>query len=49
VAQPLDPLWFKDTVVYELHVKTFSDGNGDGIGDFTRLTQELDYLDSACH
>ena len=28
------PLWFKDAVIYQLHVKTFADNNGDGIGDF---------------
>ncbi len=39
-----DPLWFKDAVIYELHVKTFYDSNGDGIGDFTGLTEKLDYL-----
>lgn len=39
-----DPLWFKDAVVYELHVKAFHDANGDGIGDFRGLTEKLDYL-----
>jgi len=39
-----DPLWYKDAIIYELHVKTFCDGNGDGIGDFTGLTGKLDYL-----
>ncbi len=29
-----DPLWYKDAIIYELHVKTFQDSNGDGIGDF---------------
>lgn len=29
-----DPLWYKDAVIYELHVRAFSDGNADGIGDF---------------
>jgi maltose alpha-D-glucosyltransferase / alpha-amylase len=29
-----DPLWYKDAVFYELHVKAFHDSNGDGIGDF---------------
>jgi len=38
------PLWFKDAVIYELHVKTFQDGNGDGIGDFAGLRQRLDYF-----
>jgi maltose alpha-D-glucosyltransferase / alpha-amylase len=39
-----DPLWYKDAVIYELHVRTFSDSNGDGIGDFRGLTAKLDYL-----
>jgi maltose alpha-D-glucosyltransferase / alpha-amylase len=39
-----DNLWYKDAVVYQLHVRTFSDSNGDGIGDFAGLTQRLDYL-----
>jgi maltose alpha-D-glucosyltransferase/alpha-amylase len=40
-----DPLWFKDAVFYELHVKAFCDGNDDGIGDFLGLIQKLDYLE----
>jgi maltose alpha-D-glucosyltransferase/alpha-amylase len=36
--------WYKDAVIYELHVRAFNDGNGDGIGDFIGLTQKLDYL-----
>ncbi len=39
-----DPQWYKDAVVYELHVKAFFDSNGDGIGDMAGLTQKLDYL-----
>ncbi|MDB6075763.1 MAG: treS, partial [Verrucomicrobiaceae bacterium] len=39
-----NPLWFKDAVIYELHVKTFQDGDGDGIGDFRGLLQRLDYF-----
>ncbi|MBI2818626.1 MAG: maltose alpha-D-glucosyltransferase [Acidobacteria bacterium] len=39
-----DPLWFKDALIYELHVRTFFDSNNDGIGDFPGLTQKLDYL-----
>ncbi|MFH1876180.1 MAG: alpha-amylase family glycosyl hydrolase [Candidatus Omnitrophota bacterium] len=38
--------WFKDAVIYELHVKTFFDSNGDGIGDFKGLTSKLEYLSS---
>src|SRR4029078_8166155 len=39
-----DPLWYKDAVIYEAHVKSFYDSNNDGIGDFNGLTQKLDYL-----
>ncbi|GIW48084.1 MAG: trehalose synthase [Deltaproteobacteria bacterium] len=40
-----DPLWYKDAIVYELHIKAFYDSNGDGIGDLKGLTQKLDYLE----
>ncbi|RUL85926.1 maltose alpha-D-glucosyltransferase [Tautonia sociabilis] len=39
-----DPLWYKDAIIYELHVRAFFDSNGDGIGDFPGLTEKLDYL-----
>jgi maltose alpha-D-glucosyltransferase / alpha-amylase len=39
-----DPLWYKDAVIYELHVRAFHDYDGDGIGDFQGLTEKLDYL-----
>ncbi|MDQ6676585.1 MAG: maltose alpha-D-glucosyltransferase [Acidobacteriota bacterium] len=39
-----DPLWYKDAIVYELHVRAFFDSNGDGMGDFAGLTAKLDYL-----
>src|SRR5579884_3728921 len=39
-----EPLWFKGAVFYEVHVRSFFDGNGDGIGDFRGLTEKLDYL-----
>ncbi len=39
-----NPLWFKEAVIYQLHVKTFQDSDGDGVGDFTGLLQRLDYL-----
>jgi maltose alpha-D-glucosyltransferase/alpha-amylase len=39
-----DNLWYKDAIIYQLHVRTFCDSNGDGIGDFVGLTQRLDYL-----
>ncbi len=38
------PLWYKDAIVYEVHVRAFHDANGDGIGDFRGLTEKLDYL-----
>src|SRR5687768_11623003 len=44
VAAPDDPLWYKDAVIYELHVRGFADSDGDGIGDFRGLTGKLDYL-----
>src|SRR5262245_15268996 len=40
-----DELWFKDAIIYQLHVKAFADSNGDGIGDFAGLTEKLDYLE----
>ena len=39
-----DGLWFKDAIIYQLHVKAFRDSNGDGVGDFAGLTERLDYL-----
>ncbi len=36
--------WYKDAIIYELHIKAFCDGNGDGIGDFKGLLEKLDYL-----
>jgi maltose alpha-D-glucosyltransferase/alpha-amylase len=39
-----DPLWYKDAVIYETHVKAFHDANGDGIGDLRGLIDKLDYL-----
>ena len=45
-GRPLDddPLWYKDAIIYELHVRTFYDSDGDGIGDFRGLIEKLDYL-----
>src|SRR5690242_6368814 len=43
-TEPTDPLWYKDAIIYELHVKTFHDSDGDGIGDFRGLIEKLDYL-----
>ncbi len=39
-----DPLWYKDAVVYELHVRSFFDSNGDGVGDFAGLIEKLDHI-----
>ena len=39
-----DSLWYKDSIIYQLHVRTFYDSNADGIGDFPGLTQKLGYL-----
>jgi len=39
-----DSLWYKNAVIYQLHVRTFCDSNGDGIGDFRGLTSRLGYL-----
>src|SRR3954453_16911393 len=41
---PPDPLWYNDAIIYELHVKTFNDSNGDSIGDFRGVIENLDYL-----
>ena len=41
-----DPLWYKDAVIYQAHVRSFSDSTNDGVGDFPGLTQKLDYLQS---
>ncbi|MHA7838472.1 MAG: maltose alpha-D-glucosyltransferase, partial [bacterium] len=39
-----EPLWYKDAILYELRVRSFQDGDGDGIGDFQGLKERLDYL-----
>ena len=39
-----DPLWYKDAIIYELHVRAFADGNADGIGDLGGLIERLDYI-----
>src|SRR6188768_3904395 len=39
-----DAEWYKDALIYELHVRAFADSNGDGIGDFAGLIDKLDYL-----
>lgn len=44
IQEEEDPLWYMDTIIYEVDVKGFYDSNGDGIGDFKGLTQKLDYI-----
>jgi maltose alpha-D-glucosyltransferase / alpha-amylase len=44
LAGSAETLWYKDAIIYQLHVRTFCDSNGDGIGDFPGLMQKLDYL-----
>jgi maltose alpha-D-glucosyltransferase/alpha-amylase len=41
-----DPLWYKDAIVYQIHVKSFRDSDRDGFGDFNGLVQKLDYVQS---
>jgi maltose alpha-D-glucosyltransferase/alpha-amylase len=43
---PDDPLWYKDAVVYQIHVKAFRDSTRDGYGDFNGLLSKLDYIQS---
>ena len=43
-SSAVDPLWYQDAVIYQLHIKAFFDSNGDGIGDFRGLTSKLDYV-----
>ncbi|MDX1653856.1 MAG: maltose alpha-D-glucosyltransferase [Candidatus Competibacteraceae bacterium] len=39
-----DPLWFKDAIIYQLHIKAYNDSNNDGYGDFKGLMHKLDYI-----
>ncbi|RYJ03624.1 MAG: maltose alpha-D-glucosyltransferase, partial [Acetobacteraceae bacterium] len=41
---PQDPHWYRDAVIYQLHIKSFFDANDDGVGDFAGLLQKLDYI-----
>jgi maltose alpha-D-glucosyltransferase/alpha-amylase len=45
-AMSEDALWYKDAIIYQLHVKSFYDANGDGIGDLAGLNQKLDHIAS---
>src|SRR2546427_5675611 len=40
-----DRFWYKNAIIYEVHVRAFPDSNADGIGDFRGLTQKLGYLE----
>jgi maltose alpha-D-glucosyltransferase / alpha-amylase len=42
---PVEPLWYLNAVIYQMHVRSFSDSNADGIGDFNGLIARLDYLE----
>jgi maltose alpha-D-glucosyltransferase / alpha-amylase len=44
ISSSSDPLWYKDAVIYEVHVRAFFDSNADGSGDFAGLIEKLDYL-----
>jgi maltose alpha-D-glucosyltransferase / alpha-amylase len=44
LAPPQDALWYKDAIIYQVHVRAFYDSGGDGNGDFRGLAQKLDYL-----
>ena len=39
-----EPLWYKDAIIYQIHIKSFRDSNADGFGDFPGLIQKLDYI-----
>jgi maltose alpha-D-glucosyltransferase/alpha-amylase len=41
-----DSLWYKDAIIYQLHVRSFYDGNGDGVGDFKGLLERLSYIEA---
>ena len=45
-ARPDDPLWYKDAIIYQVHVKAYRDSTGDGFGDFRGLMEKLDYIQS---
>ena len=45
MADSTDPLWYKDTVIYQVHVRAFFDSTNDGVGDFAGLTRKLEYLE----
>ena len=44
MAEPVDSLWYKDAVFYELHARSFFDSDGDGKGDFAGMAQKMSYV-----
>ena len=44
IVDRTDPLWYKDAIIYQTHVKSYFDSNNDGVGDFVGLTEKLDYI-----
>jgi maltose alpha-D-glucosyltransferase/alpha-amylase len=44
-AMPIEPLWYRNAVIYQMHVRSFNDSNGDGIGDFNGAIQKLEYME----
>jgi maltose alpha-D-glucosyltransferase / alpha-amylase len=44
INEQSNPLWYKDAIIYQVHVRSFYDSNGDGTGDFRGLIQKLDYI-----
>jgi maltose alpha-D-glucosyltransferase/alpha-amylase len=44
MSAPRDPHWYRDAVIYQLHIKSFFDANNDGVGDFSGLLEKLDYI-----
>jgi maltose alpha-D-glucosyltransferase/alpha-amylase len=40
-----EPFWYKDAIIYELHIRSFFDSDADGVGDFLGLIYKLDYLE----
>ena len=45
MTSPSSATWYKNAIIYEVHVRAFYDSNSDGIGDFRGLAQKLDYLE----
>ena len=39
-----NPFWYKDAIIYQVHIKSYFDSNGDGYGDFAGLCQKLEYI-----